>query len=109
MNVMEKKINLNTLKAITNHYNKNYPSSFDYDFIIKTSKENIRKKFIELLCKNFDKLSLLINKKDASITTSPIKKDDYFKPAISDNLKSAEIKIIIKPADKEYLKKLKKN
>ena len=64
----KKKINLNTLKAITKYYHTNYPSSFDYSFIIKTSKENIRNKFIELLCKNYDKLYLLIhpneNKKD---------------------------------------------
>lgn len=118
----KKKINLNTLKAITKFYHKQFPSSFDYNFIIKTNKENIRKKFTELLCKNYHKLFLLVKKKRAFIDDlsdekkppivdkkkSSINNEDLFKPPFSDNLKSSDIKINIKPVDKDYLKELKK-
>ena len=99
----KKKINLNTLKAITNYYHTNYPSSFDYNFIIKTNPENIRNKFIELLCKNYDKLYLLIHPKNASEN-----KKDLIKYVSSEKIKSSEINLKVKPADKEYLKELKK-
>lgn len=99
----KKKINLNTLKAITNVYNKHYPSLFDYNFIIKTNPENIRKKFIELLCKNYDKLYLLIHPKNVSEN-----KKDFIKNVSSEKIKSENIKLKIKPIDKDYLKELKK-
>jgi len=105
----KKKINLNTLKAITSYYHKRFPSSFDFNFIIKTNPENIRKKFIELLCKNIDKLILLIDQKTiVDNKKSSSNKFELFKPPVRDNLKSSEIKIKIKTADKEYLKELKK-
>ena len=99
----KKKINLNTLKAITKYYHTIYPSSFDYNFIIKTSKENIRNKFIELLCKNYDKLYLLIHPKNVSEN-----KKDLIKYVSSEKIKSSEINLKVKPADKDYLKELKK-
>jgi len=46
-----KKINLNTLKAIAKYYNTIYPSSFDYDKIIKTIPENIRKNVLNYYVK----------------------------------------------------------
>jgi hypothetical protein len=108
------KINLNILKSIANLYKKYYSDNIDLDLFKKIKDSEKKRKYLtEQLCssESYTNLETILKKQNEISKTSDIKKKQInkVKPHVSsEKINIVDININIKPADKEYLRELKK-